>query len=332
MRDLKVLYKLGGVHLPELGVWLDPSVGQKGEEPVFVSHAHSDHIAPHREIIATHATARLMRDRISGRRVERLQSFGIPTRSPGGNCSITLLPAGHILGSAMAWIESGFGEILYTGDFKIQPGFAAEPCEIRHADYLIMETTFGRPHYQFPPATTVLAEISAFCRQALSDDTTPVLFAYSLGKCQELQMALGREGLAVALHAKACTTTHIYEEFGWQFPPYEPLSETTKPGTVVIWPPSLRRDARLKALGPLRTAVATGWAVDPRCRFQFGVDAAFPLSDHAGYPDLIAFVQQVNPRKVFTLHGFAADFAGAIRRLGFEAQSLSEEEQLTLPL
>src|SRR5207253_11253719 len=32
------------------------------------------------------------------------------------------------------------------------------------------------------------------------------------------------------------------------------------------------------------------------------------------------------------LHGFAADFAQTLSRLGFDAQSLSEDEQLCLPL
>jgi len=40
----------------------------------------------------------------------------------------------------------------------------------------------------------------------------------------------------------------------------------------------------------------------------------------------------VNPKKVYTLHGFAADFAQYLRELGFDAQALSEEEQMLLAL
>jgi Cft2 family RNA processing exonuclease len=327
-----ILYKCGGIHLPGLGLWLDPSKGQKGEEPVFVSHAHSDHIAAHRQIIASAATARLMRERLPGERIELLQPFGVPLEGPGGSYRITLFPAGHVLGSAMAWIESEHGTLLYTGDFKTRPGLAVEPCQFRAAEYLIMETTFGRPAYRFPSSESVMAEIGDFCRDALSKGATPVLLAYSLGKCQELHMAMGREGLPIALHDKAHRITQIYEAFGWRFPDYELFSQKTGAGKVVIWPPSLSRDSRLKALGAIRTAMVTGWAIDRSCRYQFGVDAAFPLSDHADYEDLVSFVRRVNPRKVFTLHGFAADFAGALRTLGFDSQSLSQEEQLTLPL
>src|SRR6185369_5540614 len=82
----------------------------------------------------------------------------------------------------------------------------------------------------------------------------------------------------------------------------------------------------------VRLAVLTGWAVDPSCRYRYGADAAFPLSDHADFPDLVELVKQVAPRKVFTLHGFAADFARHLRELGFDAQALSEAEQMMLPL
>jgi hypothetical protein len=43
-------------------------------------------------------------------------------------------------------------------------------------------------------------------------------------------------------------------------------------------------------------------------------------------------VGQVGPRRVFTLHGFAADFAATLRERGIDARALSEAEQLTLAL
>src|SRR2546421_7657486 len=99
-----------------------------------------------------------------------------------------------------------------------------------------------------------------------------------------------------------------------------------------VCPPNLAGSAALRKLGRVRTAILTGWAVDPNCRYRYQVDAAFPLSDHADFHDLLEFVRQVAPKKVFTLHGFAADFAQTLRDFGFDAQALSEEEQLALPL
>jgi Cft2 family RNA processing exonuclease len=84
--------------------------------------------------------------------------------------------------------------------------------------------------------------------------------------------------------------------------------------------------------GKVRTAVLTGWAIDSGCRFRYQADAAFPLSDHADFPDLLEFVKRVAPKRVFTLHGYATEFATKLREQGIEAWALGEENQLTLKL
>src|SRR5205085_1168278 len=140
----------------------------------FVSHAHSDHTALHREIIVTEATSRLMHSRLEGQWIEHIAPYGRVLNFAGRDVpySIRLLPAGHIFGSAMAHIETEGGSLLYTGDFKLRASLSAESCETRPADMLIMETTYGRPHYQFPPADEVMKGIIRFCREALDNDET----------------------------------------------------------------------------------------------------------------------------------------------------------------
>jgi len=329
---LTLEYHQGGIHLPRLGLWLDPHRAKSGH--VFVSHAHSDHIAAHQASILTEPTAWLMRHRLGGKRAELILPFGESREFVGDGMPfrLTLLPAGHILGSAMAFIEAGGESLLYTGDFKLRPNLCAEPCEPRRADYLVMETTFGRPQYMLPPEADVWRELIAFCRTALADGATPVLFAYSLGKSQELLAGLRETGLPIALHKEAAKLTRIYEHFGQRFPPYEIFDGTNAAAKVLIAPPQSSRSVLFQQLGKTRTAAVTGWAMDSSCRFRSGTDAAFPLSEHADFPSLIEFVKMVAPKTVFTLHGFAADFARNLRELGFDAHPLSEPDQLDLPL
>ena len=332
MPALDFQFRDGGILFPHLGLWLDPH--QAKRELVFVSHAHSDHIARHREVILTEPTARLMTARLGGRRTEHMMKFGEVREFSGGDgvpFRITLLPAGHILGSAMSLVECEGESVLYTGDFKLRPGLAAEVCEPRPADTLIMETTFGRPQYRFPDARDVMRDVIRFCEETLRADASPVLHAYSLGKSQELLCGLSGAGLPVVLHDATHKMTRIYEQFGHRFPAYEKHEAGQGRGKVVISPPAARTELML-ALGPVRRAMITGWAIDPGCRFRYQCDAAFPLSDHADFPDLIEFVQQVQPQRVFTLHGFAADFAGTLRGLGFDARALGMDEQLELVL
>jgi len=243
-----------------------------------------------------------------------------------------LFPAGHIFGSAMLHATTDQGSLLYTGDFKLRPSLAAETCEPPPADVLIMETTFGLPRYAFPPQAAVEQGIIDFCRQALAEQVAPVLYAYSLGKTQELLQIVGRAGLPVMLHAHGHRMTQRYAELGMQLPPFAPLDTGTYAGHVIIAPPMSGQTEPLTWIHPKRTAVATGWAMDSGAIYRNGCDAAFPLSDHADFPDLLAFVEKVRPRLVYTVHGFAKEFAATLRARGTEAWALGQQNQMDLGL
>src|SRR5260221_9573597 len=104
-----------GVHLPALDLWLDPW----DERPTaFVSHAHSDHIGNHQEVILSTITAKLMTARLPGNRVEHQLEFRVPFSFR--NAQLTLYPAGHIYGSAQAHLLFENQILLYTGDFKLR--------------------------------------------------------------------------------------------------------------------------------------------------------------------------------------------------------------------
>ncbi len=317
-----------GVELPEHRLWLD---SQRAKPFAFVSHAHSDHLGAHDEVIASPGTMALMRERMPGVRTEHEIEIGGSRAFDG--CRITLLSAGHILGSAQSFVESDAGTLLYTGDFKLRPSLSAEPAAWRCADTLIMETTFGLPRYEMPPTDEVLAQIVAFCRTAIEDRATPVLLSYSLGKAQELICALLAAGLTPMLHEATWKMTEIYREQRPDFPTgYVRFDPQQTAGKVLVWPPNAKRSQTIARLPKPRTAVATGWALDPSAIHRYKCDAAFPLSDHADYPDLLRYVTLVQPRRVFTLHGFAAEFAADLRLRGIEAWALNKANQLDLAL
>jgi ATP-dependent DNA ligase I len=314
-----------GVYLPNENIWLDP---WDAKPFAFVSHAHSDHIAPHEEIIVSERTSRLMQARLPGDRHEHVLNFSEKATIRG--LEVTLIPAGHIFGSAQFFLETGDGSLLYTGDFKLRPGRSAEPAEWRHAETLIMETTFGLPRYRFPPTEEVVGQIVAFCRDALETGATPVLLGYSLGKAQEILCALSGAGLKPMLHGSVHRMTRIYEQFGQSFCDYERYNAKDVAGKVLICPPSANRSRMLEKIRDKRVAMISGWAVDPSAVYRYQVDAAFPLSDHADYDDLVRYVDLVKPQRVLTLHGFAAEFARDLRDRGIEAWALSEENQMEL--
>src|SRR5260370_25637588 len=93
-----------------------------------------------------------------------------------------------------------------------------------------------------------------------------------------------------------------------------------------------RDSAALRGRARTRTAILTGWAVEAGCRFRFQTDAAFPLSDHTDFPGLLEMVKRAAPERVFTLHGFATEFAQALRDSGCDPRALVMAGQLPLAL
>lgn len=316
-----------GVYLPAHDLWLDP---QRDQDFAFVSHAHADHIGRHREVIFSANTARLMRARLPGERIEHVLEYDTPVEFRGG--TVRLLPAGHIYGSAQFHYETEAGSLLYTGDFKLRQGKSAEPAEWRSADILIMETTFGLPRYVFPPAEGILEDIRKFCIEALEEGYVPILLGYSLGKAQEILAALQPLGVPVMLHGAVWRMTKLYGEMTVRFPELELYQAGAVQGKILICPPSANRSIMLKKIKNRRVAMLSGWALTPGAIHRYQCDAVFPLSDHADYPDLLRYVELVRPKRVLTLHGFAEEFAADLRARGVEAWSLTGHNQLELSI
>lgn len=319
---IEVIYR-GGVQVPSIDLWMDPAVPRGF---AFVSHAHSDHIGKHRETVVSAGTSRLMRARQGAAGVEHVLDFG-ETRELRG-AAFTLLPAGHVHGSAQLHLQTGDGSLLYTGDFKLRAGLSSERIEWRTADTLIMETTFGKPEFVFPPTELVLADVVKFCREALEDGEVPVLLGYSLGKAQEILCAVAAAGLKPMLHGAVAKMTRIYRDLVPGFPDFVEYTASEVAGHVLICPPSVRGSRMIQRIKKRRVAMLTGWAMMPGAVHRYQVDAAFPLSDHAGYDDLLKYVELVRPQRVLTLHGYASEFARDLRERGIEAWSLVSADQL----
>ena len=316
-----------GIYLPKQDVWLDPWDAKRF---AFVSHAHGDHIAPHQEVIVSQRTAHLMQVRMPGSRVEHALPFG--ERSSVRGVDLMLIPAGHIFGSAQCLVFADKETLLYTGDFKLRPGKSAEHAEWRQADTLVMETTFGLPRYRFPPTKAVVDQMVAFCGETIAAGEVPVLLGYSLGKAQEILCSLDGAGLTPMLHGSVYQMTRIYEQLGHSFCTYVRYNPNDVAGKVLICPPSANRSQMLGE-NPAQTCGAGQWlGCRPRCRLSLPGRCSISFSDHADYDDLLRYVELVQPRRVLTLHGFAALFACDLRHHGVEAWALSEENQMELHL
>jgi Cft2 family RNA processing exonuclease len=337
------------LYVADLDLWID---SLRPRARCYVSHGHSDHAREHDTIVTTPANARICRARFqraprSGRRAAGGQQrplLGSVAATPAcafeerafnapwsdGAHVLTLFPAGHVLGSAQLLIEGERGRFVYTGDFKLARSYTCEPPEVKRCDVLLMECTYGRPHYVFPSRDEVEDRIVRFATKALEDGCAPVLYAYSLGKAQEAMAILGKAGIPLTVHGAVDEMARVYRDAGVALPTYERYDAVTYDGSrALIWPPSGKTQP--KALRNLRArrAMLSGWALDASAPFRYGVDECIPLSDHADYTALLRYIELAQPKKVLLNHGWR-DFTWRLRRMGIDATYLEPHEQLTL--
>jgi putative mRNA 3-end processing factor len=291
----------GGIILPEYGIGLD--VNQAVVPHVFITHAHADHVPRDRRIpvYATPATAALMKARGFTGEVTELD-FG-QVLDLGNNVTAELYPAGHILGSAMVYVRSPEGTVLYTGDYRTPPspcteGFAC-PDQV---DYFITEATFSLPIYRWKSHDELFDEIRLFATDCMARGEVPIFLTYNLGKAQEVMMALVPTGIPVQVHGAGYPLCEIYTRFGMDLGNYSRYDRKTIAEGALITPMSTLDTSMITSIRNRRIAYVSGWASLESRRAQITVDKLIPLSDHIDFFELISLCRSLNPRKVYITH------------------------------
>lgn len=310
-------------------IYLDP---RESRAIGIISHGHADHIGRHRHFVATPATAAFLRlrqgDDLRGTELPWSESHTIE------RWSVSLHPAGHILGSAMVRVSDGSTTLLYTGDARLRPSLTAEQAEVPECDALIIESTYGSPEWKFPSRVTLGEELNALCTEILGRGRTPVLLAYSLGKSQEVMAMLRGSGFRVLVHPFIGRISGIYERLGVDLGAWELwggqtalFSSRTTAATkekVIIIPPHLRSEIR--RIPNAETVTLSGWALHRKLQ---GSDHALPLSDHCDFDELLELVERSRAGIVYVTHG-SSRFARELRARGVRAEFLRGKPQMRL--
>lgn len=314
------------VRTPSRSIALDPKRAVNCDY-TFVSHAHVDHVhSPNgkSELITSRATAELAKAR------------GYDLSSPKEEANgIALSDAGHILGSRAILIEDS---VFYTGDFSRRDrGFLKGSKGVK-CDTLIMETTYGNPRYIFGETSEIVKKVNQIIGDCFDKCRPVVLTGYALGKAQMLTY-LFKHWAPIYLHDSVRTMSEVHISFGVDIPSFDSYSAkdsenllTRKPW-IMISPSMSGRSAFLRSLREKYNALTiafTGWSVDQEYRYKMGVDYAFDLSDHCDFNELIDLAKYCNPSKIYTVHGFAAEFAAQLNKLGFDAELLDNGGQWRL--
>lgn len=302
----------------------------------FVSHAHSDHLGAHAHALGTAQTFALAERRTDIVRVTELsyrEEFSLDART-----TLQLLPAGHVLGSSMLCVQREERRFIYTGDFNLRPCLTVPPAEVREADVLVMESTYGLPFFRFPPREQVVVELLERVEEALRAGRQPIVLGYSLGKSQEIIRILTGAGHNVTAHGAVYNVSTIYESLGvplgrfrrYAFEDFHgPAALDLRERGVLVAPPNCARSAFVTRFDNPCRIILTGWAMLKNAKYRYGVDHALPLSDHADFDELMELIERVRPRKIFTHHGYR-EFADTLRGMGLDATCAKKDPQMTL--
>ena len=312
-----------GIRIIGTSLWLDAN----RKVPLsFISHAHADHIKKHEKIIATPETISCYEYRC-----KKAANIPLKYRSPYkmDGATIELFPSGHILGAAQILVIKDNVRLVYTGDLNSCESATAEALEIREADILIMESTFGLPQYKFPQRWKIIAKLIKVIDGCFDKGLVPVIMSYSLGKSQEVIKILGDLNYQISVHSSVYNMTKIYERHGVALKNWQLFNGEDLKNRVLIIPPYLKNWIVKRYKGSVWKIIVTGWAVDENAKYRYGADEAIPLSDHADFNGLINYVKQVSPKIVYITHGFD-DFALYLRKEGFDAHLLKPAAQTSL--
>jgi putative mRNA 3-end processing factor len=247
-------------------------------------------------------------------------------RIPLGATTVSLHPAGHILGSAQIRIEHQGRVWVISGDYKRQPDPTCAAFEPVECDVFISEATFALPVYRWPRTSTVVEEIHCWWRSNRERGIASVLFCYALGKAQRvLAELLAFTDDPVYVHGAVNSLTGVYRRAGVAMLRTLPVGSDKKTdyrGALILAPPSAAGTPWMRRFGEHATGFCSGWMRVRGDRRRRGYDRGFVISDHADWPGLIETCTASRAKRILLTHGYSDALTRYFREKGIEAAAL----------
>ena len=316
--DAKGLYcRPGGFHIDPHG----------NADRAIVTHGHSDHARPgHDAVLATRETLAVMDARLGELAPRRPQPAPYGERIGIGDVTVTLFPAGHVLGSAQVLIEYEGRRAVVSGDYKRSADPTCSPFEVIPCDLFITEATFALPVFQHGDPRAEVAKLLKSVEQF--PERAHVVGAYGLGKSQRLIALLRAAGYErpIYLHGALKACCDLYETFGVRLGALEPATAAKRDalkGQIVLAPPSAMADRWSRRLPDPLTSFASGWMrVRARAR-QRGVELPLVVSDHADWCELTDTIAETGAEEVWVTHGREDALLHHIKTTGRRGRALA---------
>jgi len=321
-----------GIYCPKGDFYID-ATGKVSKN--IVTHAHSDHARPGHSSYLTHRQSLpLLKSRL-GKKIN-VQTLDYGKELSINEVKVSLHPAGHIFGSSQVKVSSD-GEIwVVSGDYKLENDHLSVPFEPIKCDTFITECTFGLPVYSWPDQDLVYDQINNWWRSNKSQGITSLLFGYSLGKSQRIIKNIDHDIGSVFVHKTVGLMNQAIKSAGGELPDAIILEEGSNiedvKGNLIIAPPSITKGRLLHGLGPISTAMASGWAQTGRNFGRSNVNKGFILSDHADWDGLIKAIEETGAEKIITMHGYTHELTRFLIEKGLNSMKIDDLQHLPYSL
>jgi putative mRNA 3-end processing factor len=313
-----------GLYCPPGDFYIDPT---RPVARAVITHGHADHArAGHGAVLATPETLDIMGERYGVGFAQSMQAAAYGEATPRDDVEVTLVPAGHVLGSAQAVVRWKGLTMVVSGDYKRRRDPTCPPFEPVPCDVFITEATFGLPVFRHPDDKQEIARLLRSVAQF--PERSHLVGAYALGKAQRIIRLLREAGWErpIYVHGALERLNALYEQHGIDLGPLEPATTGKKPdfaGQIIIAPPSATQDRWSRRFPDPVTAFASGWMqVRARAR-QRGVELPLVISDHADWDELTATVAELHPGELWITHGREEALARWAEQHGVPARALA---------
>ena len=323
MSDMVVVRKEGLYCVPGQ-FYIDP---WRPVERAIITHAHADHArVGHGHYLSAASGVKVLQSRLGPVTIDGLE-YGQTITHNG--VTVSLHPAGHVLGSSQVRMEHG-GEVwVASGDYKLESDPTCLPFEPVRCHTFITESTFGLPIYRWQPSQTVYDDINQWWRRNAAEGRTSVLFCYAFGKAQRILAGLDPEIGPIICHGAAQALSEVYRASGVLLPHTMMVGDVTDKAALktamVIAPPSAAGSSWMKRFGDYSDAFASGWMLLRGARRRRGVDRGFVLSDHADWPGLMRAIKATQAERVIVTHGSIPTLVRWLNQNGLEASGFETE-------
>ncbi|MES2740389.1 MAG: ligase-associated DNA damage response exonuclease [Pseudomonadota bacterium] len=323
MSDMVVVRKEGLYCVPGQ-FYIDP---WRPVDRAVITHAHGDHARMgHGHYLSAASGVGILQSRLGPIHIDGL-AYGQTLEHNG--VTISLHPAGHVLGSAQVRMEHR-GEVwVASGDYKIEPDATCAAFEPVRCHTFITESTFGLPIYRWQPQQQTYDDINAWWAKNAAEGRTSVLFCYSFGKAQRVLSGLNPAIGPIICHGAAQALNQVYRDGGVALAPTIMVSDLTDKATlksaIVIAPPSAAGSPWMKRFGDYSDAFASGWMLLRGARRRRGVDRGFVLSDHADWPGLMQAIGATEAPRVIVTHGSIPIMVRWLQQNGLQAGGFDTE-------